>query len=152
MFAFESSETLLCQWTDYMQQKKLYTIIVFNILSFLPFRPSILIKINSYYREYFQNFQAKLRKGKETKGQIANIRWSQKKQENSRKTSASLTTLKPLTVWITTNCENFLKRWEYQTPLPASCEMYMQIRKQQLELDVVQQTGSKLGKEYMKAV
>ena len=42
---------------------------------------------------------------------------SQKKQENSRKisTSASLTTLKPLTMWITTNCEQFLKRWKYQT-------------------------------------
>ena len=42
---------------------------------------------------------------------------SSKKQENSRKTSASdsLTTLKPLTLWITTNCEKFLKRWEYQT-------------------------------------
>ena len=41
-----------------------------------------------------------------------------KKQRNSRKTctSASLTMLNPLTVWITTNCWKFLKRWEYQTP------------------------------------
>ena len=47
---------------------------------------------------------------------------SWKKQENSRKTStsASLTMLKLLTVWITTNCGKFLKRWEYQTTLPAS--------------------------------
>ena len=45
---------------------------------------------------------------------------SQKKQENSRKTSAPLTTLKPLTVWITINCGKFLKRQEYQTTLPAS--------------------------------
>ena len=47
---------------------------------------------------------------------------SQKKQENSTKTSiaAALTTLKPLTVWITTNCGKFLKGWEYQTTLPAS--------------------------------
>ena len=46
----------------------------------------------------------------------------QKKWENSRKTStsASLTTLKPLTVWITTNCGKFLKRQEYQTTLAAS--------------------------------
>ena len=45
-----------------------------------------------------------------------------KKQENSRKTStsASLTMLNPLTVWITTNCGKFLKRWEYQTALPTS--------------------------------
>ena len=41
---------------------------------------------------------------------------SYKKQENSRKTSALLTTPKPLTMWITTNCGKFLKRWEYQTP------------------------------------
>ena len=45
-----------------------------------------------------------------------------KKQESSRKTSTSalLTTPKPLTMWITTNCGKFLKRWEYQTTLPAS--------------------------------
>ena len=59
---------------------------------------------------------------------------------------------KPLLVWITTNCEQFLKRWEYQTTLLASWETYMQVRKQQLELDMEQQTGSKLGKEYVKAV
>ena len=47
---------------------------------------------------------------------------SQKNQENSRKTStsASMTTPKPLTAWITTNCEKFFKRWEYQTTLSAS--------------------------------
>ena len=70
----------------------------------------------------------------------------------SRKTSsASLTTLKPLTVWTTANCGNFLKRWEYQTTLPASGETCMQVKKQQLEPDMEPQTGSKLGKEYVKA-
>ena len=59
---------------------------------------------------------------------------------------------KPLTVWITANCEKFLKIWEYQTTWPASWEIYMQVRKQQLELDMGQQTGSKLSKEYVKAV
>ena len=56
---------------------------------------------------------------------------SQKKQQNFRKTptSASLTMLKPLTVWITTNCEKFLKRSEYQTTLSASCETCMQVKK-----------------------
>ena len=79
---------------------------------------------------------------------------SLKKQENSRKTStsASLTTLKPLTLCITTNCGKFLMRLEYQTTLPASQETCMQVRKQQLEPDVEQQTISKLGKEYIKAV
>ena len=59
--------------------------------------------------------------------------------------------LKPLTVWITTNCGKFFKRWEYQTTLPASWEICIQV-KQQLELVMEQQTGSKSGKEYVKAV
>ena len=55
-------------------------------------------------------------------------------------------------VWITTNCGKHLKRWKYQTALPASCEFYMQVKKQQLEPNMEQQTGSKLVKEYVKAV
>ena len=79
---------------------------------------------------------------------------SSKKQESSRKTSASaLSTMpKPLTVWITINCGEFQKRWKYQTTWPASWEICMQVRKRQLELDMEQQTGSKSGKEYVKAV
>ena len=56
---------------------------------------------------------------------------------------------KPLTVWITTNCGKFFKKWEYQTTLPASWEICMQVKKQ---LDMEQQTSSKLGKEYIKAL
>ena len=77
---------------------------------------------------------------------------SSKKQESYRKTSTLLTTPKPLTVWITTNCGKFWKRWEYQTTLPASWEISMQAKKEQLEPDMEQQTGSKLGKEYIKGV
>ena len=44
--------------------------------------------------------------------------------------------LKPLTVWITENCGKFFKRWEYKTTLPASLEVCMQFKKQQLELDM----------------
>ena len=78
---------------------------------------------------------------------------SYKKQQSSRKTSTSalLTMPKSLTVWITTNGRKFLNRWEYQTTWPASWEICMQVKKQQLKLDV-EQTGSKLGKEYFKAV
>ena len=61
-------------------------------------------------------------------------------------------TLNPLTVWITTNCGMFLKRWEYQTTLIASWETCMQDKKQQLELGMEQWIGSKLGKDYIKAV
>ena len=60
--------------------------------------------------------------------------------------------LKPLTLWITTNCGKFLKRWKYQTTIPASSETYLQVKKQQLEPDIEIQTGSKSGKEFVKAV
>ena len=53
-------------------------------------------------------------------------------------------------VWITRNCGQFWKRWEYQATWPASGETYMQVRKQQLELDMEQQTGSKQEKEYVR--
>ena len=61
---------------------------------------------------------------------------------------------KPLTEWPTINCGKFWKRWEYQTTLPASWGTCMQVKKQQLEQQDMeqQQTGSKLGKEYIKAV
>ena len=94
--------------------------------------------------------QAGFRKGRGTRDQIANICWITE-EVSSRKTSTSalLITPKPLTVWITTNYGKFFKRWEYQTTWPASWEIYMQVKKQQLELDMEQHTGSKLGKEYI---
>ena len=58
--------------------------------------------------------------------------------------TASLTVPKPLTVWIPTNCGKFLKTWEYQTTLCAFWEICMQDKKQQLELDMEQWTGSRL--------
>ena len=60
--------------------------------------------------------------------------------------------LKPVTMWITTNSGKFLKGWEYQTTLPASWKIFMQVRKQQLEPGMEQWAGSKLRKEYIKAV
>ena len=55
-------------------------------------------------------------------------------------------------VWITTNCGKFFKRWEYQTTFPASCKNCSQVKKQQLEPDVEQWTGSKWGKESVEVV
>ena len=82
--------------------------------------------------------------------QIANICLiMEKAREFQKNIFCFIDYAKPLTVWIITNCGKFLKRWEYLTTLPASC---MQIKKQQLELDMEKQTGSKLGKEYVKAV
>ena len=95
-------------------------------------------------------FKLVLEKAEEPEIKLPTSAGSWKKQENSRQTSISA--LLAMTVWITINCEKFWKRWEYQTTWPASWEICMQVRKQQLELDKEQQTGSKSGKEYIKAV
>ena len=92
-----------------------------------------------------QMFKLVLVKAEESEIKLPTSAGSSKKQENSTKTSISalLTMPKPLTVWITINCGKFWKRWEYQTIWSASWEICMQVRKQQLELDMEQQTGSK---------
>ena len=102
----------------------------------------------------FQMFKLDLEKAEEPEVKLPTSTGSLKKQESSRKTSTSalLTMPKPLTVWFTTNCGEFLKKWEYQTTLPTSWEIYMQGKKQQLEPDMEKWTGSKLGKEYIKAI
>ena len=102
-------------------------------------------RLQQYTNRELPDVPAGFRKGRGTRDQIANIRWIIEKQESSRKTSISalLTMPKLLTVWITRNCGKFWKRWEHQITWPASWETYMQVRKQQLELDMEQQTGSK---------
>ena len=93
----------------------------------------------------FLMFKLVLEKAEEPEIKLPTSARSSKKKESSRKTSisASLTMPKRLTVWITVNCGNFWKRWEYQTTWPASWEVCMQVRKQQLELNMEHQTGSK---------
>ena len=102
----------------------------------------------------FQMFKLDLKKAEEPEIKLPTSAGSWKKQESSRKTSISalLTIPKSLTVWITINCGKFWKRWEYQTTWPASWEICMQVKKQQLEPGMEQETCSKLGKEYVKAV
>ena len=97
-------------------------------------------------------YKLDLEKAEEPEIKLPTSVGSQKKQGNSRKTSTSALLImpKPLTVQITTNCVKFFKRWEYQTTLRASCEICMQVKKQQLEPGMEQQTCSKL--EYAKAV
>ena len=104
--------------------------------------------------EELPDIQTGFRKGRGTRDQIANIRWIIEKAREFQKNiySAYLTILKPLTAWITTNCGKFLKRWEHQTTLSASWEICIQVEKKQLEPDMKQQIGSKLGKEYIKAI
>ena len=92
----------------------------------------------------FQMFKLVLEKAEEPEIKLPTSTGSSKKPESSRKTSISalLTMPKPFIVWITINCGKFFKRWGYQTTWPASWETYVQVRNQQLELDMEQQTGS----------
>ena len=78
-------------------------------------------RLQQYVNKEIPNVQAGFRKGRGTRYQTAKSVRLKKRQGNLGKTfTASLTRLKPLTMWITTNCEKFLERWEYQTTLPAS--------------------------------
>ena len=99
-------------------------------------------------------FKLDLEKAEEPEIKLPTSAGSLKKQESSTKTSTSalLTMPKPLTCVDHNKLWKILKRWEYETTWSASWEIYMQVKKQQLELDVEQQTGSKSGKENVKAV
>ena len=101
--------------------------------------------LQQYMNHELSEVQLVLEKAEEPEIKLPTSTGSWKKQKSSRKTSISalLTMPKPLTVWITINCGKFWQRWEYQTIWPACWEIYMQVSKQALELDMEQQTGSK---------
>ena len=103
------------------------------------------VRLQQYMNQELPDVWTGFRTGRGTRDQIANVRWIIEKAGEFQKTSifAILTIPKPLAVWITINCGKFFKRWEFQTTWPASWEICMQVRKQQLELDMEQQTGSK---------
>ena len=93
-----------------------------HIIALISHTSTVMLKIlqarlQQYMNPELPDVQAGFRKGRGTRDQIANIRWIMEKAKTSRKTSISalLTSPKPLTVWITTNCGKFFKRWEYQT-------------------------------------
>ena len=75
-------------------------------------------RLQQYVNHELPDVQAGFRKGRRTRGQIANTYWIIEKAREFQKTSISalLTMPKPLTVWVTINCGKFGKRWEYQTP------------------------------------
>ena len=91
--------------------------------AFISHASKVMLKILQARLQQYMNFQKyklDLEKAEEPEIKLPTSVGSKKKQENSRKTSASLTMLKPLTVWITTSCGKFFNSWEYQTTLPAS--------------------------------
>ena len=94
-------------------------------------------RLQQYMNREFPDVQAGFRKGRGTRDH-------QKSKRVPKKICFwFIDYAKPSTLWITINCGKFWKRWEYQTTWPASWETCMQVRKQQLELDIEQQTSSK---------
>ena len=110
------------------------------------------VRVEQYMNHELPDVQAGFRKGGRTRDQIVNICWMIKKAREFQKNIyfCFIDYVKAF------NCVDWNKleteRWEYQTTWPASWETCMQVRKQQFELDMAQQTGSKYGKEYIKAV
>ena len=99
-------------------------------------------------------FKLDLEKAKEPEIKLPTPIGPLRKRESSRKASTSALLIMPVfdCEWIKTNCGKFLKRWEYPTTWPASWDICMQVKKQQLEMDVKEQSGSRSGKKYTKAV
>ena len=101
-------------------------------------------RLQQHVNRELPDVQAGFRKGRGTRDQIANICWIIKKATKSQKNIYfCIIDYDIAFVWITTNCGRFFKRWEYQTTWPASWEICMHVSKQQLELDMELQTGSK---------
>ena len=99
---------------------------------------------NNTWNMNLQMCKLVLEKAEEPEIKLPTSAGSLKKQESSRKSIYfCFIDYAKAFVWITINCEEFWKRWEYQTTWPASWEICMQVRKQQLELDMEQQTGSR---------
>ena len=115
---------------------------------------SFKLRFSSTWAKNFHMYKMDFEEAEEPEMKLPEFTRSWRKQGSSRKasTSASLLTLNPLMTWITTKCGKFLKRWEYQIILPASWEICMQVKKQQLEQDMEQLTGSKLRKKYVEAI
>ena len=112
------------------------------------------VRLQLYMNHELPDVQAGFRKGRGTRDQTANICWITEKAREFQKINyfCLIDLPKPLTVWITTKGGKFLMRWEFQTTSPASWEICLQVKKQQLELDIEEQTGSKSRKEYIKTV
>ena len=101
-------------------------------------------RLQQYMNCELPDVQGGFRKGRGTRDQIANIRWiMEKAREFQKNIYFCFIDYAKAFVWITINRGRFWKRWEYRTIWPASWETCMQVRKQQLELDMEQQTGSK---------
>ena len=100
-------------------------------------------RLQQYVNCDLPDIQAGFRKGRGTRDQIANIHWIIKKARQFQKNIYFCFIDYTKAVDCVDHCGKFFKRWEYQTTWPASWEICMQVKKQQLELCMKQQTSSK---------
>ena len=111
-------------------------------------------RLQQYMNHELPDVQAGFRKGRGTRDQISNIRWIMEKAREFPKNTyfcfidytKAFDCVDHIKLWkilFFLNYGKFLKRWEYQTIWPASREICMQVRNQQLELHMEQQTSSK---------
>ena len=110
-------------------------------------------RLQQYMNQDLLDVKAWFRNIRGTRDQFANIYWIiEKAREFQKKTSTSAlwTMLKPLTLWITPNGRKFLKEVGIPDCLTCLLRSCMQVRKEQLEVDMEQSTGSKLGKMYIR--
>ena len=125
-----------------------YCTIVFISHAFKVMLKIFQVRLQQHVNREPPDVQAGFRKGRGTRDQIGNIRWIIEKAREFHKNIyfCFIDYAKAFTVWIITDCGRFFKRWEYQITWPASWEIWMQVKNQQLEMDMEQQTGSKLGR------
>ena len=108
---------------------------------------------NNTWTKNFQMLKLDFEKAEELEIKLPTSVRSSKKQESFRKIYFCFIDYAKDFDYVDHNkLWKFLNRWEYQTTLLVSWEICMQVKKQQLESDMEQQTGSKLGKEYIKVV
>ena len=102
-------------------------------------------RLQQYVNDEIPDVQAGFRKGRGTRDQIANICWIMEKTREFQKNIyfCFIDYAKAFDCMDHNKLWEILKEMEYQTTLPASWETCMQVKKQQLELDIGQQTGSK---------
>ena len=110
-------------------------------------------RLQQYMNQELPYVQGGFRKGKGTRDQIASICWIIEKSKTVPENHLLLLYWQWESLWLCGSHQNgkFFRRWEYQNTWPASWEICMQVKKQQLELDIKQRTGSKSGKKYIKA-
>ena len=133
--------------------------VTYHTIALIAHASKVMLKIlqarlQQYMNQELPDVQAGFRKGRGTRDPIESICWIIEKARESQKNIY----FSFIDYTKSTECMNHNKRWKilkemtYQTTLPVSWETCMQVKKQQLEPDMEQRTGSKLGQEYLKTI